>query len=75
MKLSTQPRTNKDTRKNARTLANYLKRNNFDVKQPKSKTGDYWDVNLVLGKQHKQKHFIVLNGKAVQENFCYVGRG
>lgn len=74
MKLSTQPSVNKDTRKNARILANYLKRNNFNAKQPKSKTGDKWNVGLVLGKQHKQKHFIVINGKAVKENFCYVGR-
>lgn len=75
MQLTTQTRTNKDTRNNARILANYLKGNNFEAKQPTKKDSNGWNVRLSLTKQHKRKGFVVINGAPVQENLWYVGRG
>ena len=74
MELTTQSRKNKDTRSNARTLANYLKRKGLPAKQPKARVNGVWDVNLTLDKHHTRKQFVVIQGKAVQENLLNVGR-
>lgn len=64
MKLTTQARTNKNTRSNARTLANYLKRQGLPAKQPKGRQNGVWDAQLTLSKGSLgRKQINVVNGK------------
>lgn len=74
MKLTTSPRTNKNTRSNARTLANYLKRQGLPAKQPKARQNGLWDAQLTLSKHSRRKQFVVIRGNAVQENLLHVSR-
>ena len=66
MKLTTQSRTNKNTRSNSRVLANYLKAKGLPAKQPKSRYNGVWDAQLTISKGSLgRKQFNVVSGKAV----------
>lgn len=54
------------TRSAARTLTTYLKGKGLPAKQPRSKVGNRWDIDLVLAKGSTgRKVYTVINGKAV----------